>query len=66
MALMKLSAGQQWKHRHRERSCVDSGGRRGLDKLRKWHGNIYTTMCEIVSGKLLYSTGNSAWCSVMV
>ena len=49
MALMKLSAGQQWKHRHRERSCVDSGGRRGLDKLRKWHGNIYTTMCEIHS-----------------
>ena len=26
---------------------------------------MYTTMCEINSGKLLYNTGSTAWHSVM-
>ena len=37
----------------------------GGDKLREWHWRIYTTMCkQTASGKLLFSTGNSAQCSV--
>ena len=26
---------------------------------------MYTTMCEVASGKLLYNTQGPAWCSVM-
>ena len=33
--LMKLLAWKDWRHRHREQTCEDSGGRRGWDKLRK-------------------------------
>ena len=35
-----------------------------LSRHTHWH--TYTAMCKTdASGKLLYSTGNSAWCSVM-
>ena len=63
--LVNLSAGQQWKRRHREQTCGHSGGRRGWDEWREQHGNIDTTVCKTVHGKLPCSTGNSAWCSVM-
>ena len=31
---MNLSAGQQWRHRHREQTCGHSVGRREWDKFR--------------------------------
>ena len=33
--LMKLSTGQQWKHRHREQTSGHSGEKREWDKLRE-------------------------------
>ena len=50
-----------------ESGFVDTGweGEGGTN----WEGgtDIYTPPCvkQIASGKLLYSTGSSAWCSVM-
>ena len=38
--LMNLFARQQWKCRHREKTCGHSEGRRRWDKLRKQYGNI--------------------------
>ena len=35
--LMNVSTGQQWRYRHREKTCVHKEGRRGWDELRKWH-----------------------------
>ena len=35
IVLMNLFGGRDWRHRHREQTCEDSGGRRGWDKLRK-------------------------------
>jgi len=35
MVLMNLSAGQQWRCRHREQTCGHSGGMRGWDELRE-------------------------------
>ena len=32
---MNLFGWRDWRHRHREQTCEDSGGRRGWDKLRK-------------------------------
>ena len=29
MVLMNLSAGEQWRHRHREQTCRHSGGKEG-------------------------------------
>ena len=44
---MNLSAGQQWRCRHREQTCGHSGGRKGWDNLREEPGNIYNAMCKI-------------------
>jgi len=33
--LMNTFAGQQWRHRHREQTCVHGEGRRGGDTLRE-------------------------------
>ena len=33
--LMNLFAEQQWRRRHREETCGDSGGRREWDELRE-------------------------------
>ena len=46
MVLIKLFAGQQWKHRHREQTYGHGGGggRRGWDIRREYHGNIYYHM----------------------
>ena len=44
---MHISAGQQWRCRHREQICGHSVGRRGRDKLREQHGNIHITICKI-------------------
>ena len=40
------------------------GGRVSWDKVREWHGLIYTTKCKIASGKQPHSTGRSARCFV--
>ena len=40
------------------------GGRVTWDKVREWHGHIYTTKRKIGSGKQLHSTGRSARCFV--
>ena len=40
------------------------GGRVRCDKVREWHGHIYTTKHKIASGKQPHSTGRSAQCSV--
>ena len=48
MVLMNLFAGQRWRHRHREQ--MDTGqsrGRRGWDKWRELHGNMYITICKM-------------------
>ena len=37
MILMDLSAGQQWRCRPGEQTCGHSWGRKGWDKLRKYH-----------------------------
>lgn len=57
---MNLSAGQQWSHRHRERTGGHGGGRRKWGKLREQHGNIYFTISKIGSGNLLYDAGAQA------
>ena len=43
---MKLFAGQQKRHRHKEQTCGHSGGRRGWDELREEHWNIYIIICK--------------------
>lgn len=51
---MNLTAGQRWRHRHREQACGHSRGRRWLDGWESEHGKIYTTICEMdISGNLL-------------
>ena len=40
LVLMNLSAGQQWRCRHREQTCGHTGGRRGWDTQREQHGNL--------------------------
>ena len=35
MVLLNLFAGKEWRHRHRERTCGHSGGKRGWDEWRK-------------------------------
>ena len=43
---------------------IRGGGRVNWDKVREWHGHVYTTKCKIDSGKQLHSTGRSAQCFV--
>ena len=63
MVLMILFAELPQKHRHREWTCGHRGERRGI----KWESSadIYMPPCvkQTASGTLMYSTGNSAWCS---
>ena len=40
------------------------GGRVSWDKVREWHGHIYTTKRKIASGTQPHSTGRSAQCFV--
>ena len=66
MVLMNLFAGQQWRCRHREQTCGHrEQRRRGWNEWRQYHGNMYTTICKIASGNLLYDSGNSDPGSVM-
>ena len=46
----------------REWTCGHSRGRWSWDKLRKQHWHIYTIVCKINSGKLLFNTVSTAWC----
>ena len=43
---------------------IGGGGGVRCDKVREWHGHIYTTKCKIASGKQPHSTGRSARCFV--
>ena len=45
-ALINLSAGQQWRYRHRDQACGHSRGRRRRDELKEWHGNTWITICK--------------------
>ena len=56
IVLMNLFAGQQWRCRHREQTCGNSGGRRGWDKWTEWYGNICITVCKIDSKGNLHAT----------
>ena len=47
MVLMNLFAGEKWRCRHREQTYGHSERRKGWDKLREWHGNLYITICKI-------------------
>ena len=40
------------------------GGRVSWDKVREWHGHIYTTKRKTDRGKQPHSTGRSAQCFV--
>ena len=46
MVLMKLFAGQQWRHRHREQTYGQEGrgGRSGCNVWREEHGNLHYNM----------------------
>ena len=46
---MKLFAGLQWRHRHREQTYGHGRreGRRGWKEWRDYHGNIHITTCKI-------------------
>ena len=46
MILMTPCAGQERRHRHKGQTFQHSGGRRGWDDLRGWHGNICISVCR--------------------
>ena len=46
MVLMTPCAGQERRHRHKGQTFQHSGGRRGWDDLRGWHGNICISVCR--------------------
>ena len=46
MVLMKLSAGQEYRCRHREHTCGHSGGRRGWDEKKEQHQNTHIAICK--------------------
>ena len=74
---MNLFAQQEQRHRCREQTCRHGGGEGGQDELGHRvmhayeHGNEHGNACllpcikQIASGNLLYSTGSSAWCSML-
>ena len=55
---MRLSAGKQWRYRHREQT-VDTVGEG--DSGMNWESSMetYITVCKTVSGNLLYDAGSS-------
>ena len=55
-----------WKRQnYRNRKQISNIEGLGVDRLIK-KGQDLSTMCKIASRNLLYSTGSSAWCSVMI
>ena len=66
MVLMNLSAGWQWRHRHRKQTDGHTGGWRGWEKIERvaWK-HVYTTIVkQLANGNLLCSTGSLTQCSV--
>ena len=65
MELMNLSAGRQWRCRHREQTCAHSGEGEG-GTTRESSTDTYTLLYvkHINSGNLLYDAGssNSVFC----
>ena len=49
MVLMSLSAGQQWRRRHREQVYGHRVGKEREGKMERVDGNIYTTIGKIDS-----------------
>ena len=51
----------------REKGCVDTRGDGEGETNWESRIDIYTLLCveQTARGKLLYSTGSSAWCSVI-
>ena len=64
MVLINLSAGHQWRRRHRQQTCGHREGRRGWEKLR--HCSIYITICKTRQLVEIYymTQGAQIWCSV--
>ena len=59
MVLKNLSAGQQWRNRHREQT-YEHGERGGEGEMYgKSNMETYITIYKIVNGILLYVSGNS-------
>ena len=46
MVLMKLSAGQQWRHGHREETCGHRRGRKGREGCVDRNTDTYITICR--------------------
>ena len=46
MVLMGLFAEKEWRLRHREWICGHSWRKKGWDKLKEQHRNVYKTMCK--------------------
>ena len=61
MVLMNLPAGKEQTHRHRKQTCGHSKVRQTEQAVLTY---IHYLVKQIASGKLLYNTGSSAWCSV--
>ena len=69
MVPMKLFAGQQWRHRHREqtyghRSAVGEEGEVGTNGESNMEAYILPCVKQITNGNLLYDSGSSDWSSV--
>ena len=65
MVLMKLSAGQQWRHRHKEQTYGHGagGGDDGCMEKVTWKC-ILPYVKQTATGNLLYDSVNSNWGSV--
>ena len=67
MIQMNLFAGQEQKGRHGEQMCGHRGaGEGGMNWEIRFDINTLLCVKQIASGNLLYSTGSSSWCSVMM
>ena len=65
MVLLKLFAGQEQRSRCREQICGHSqGGDGGVNCESSIKTYPLPYVKQIASGKLLYNTGSSAWCSL--
>ena len=70
MVQFNLFPGQEQRHRHREGSCGHWDWEGRLEWIRRWgltyiHLTYISSIKQITSGKLLYSTRSSAQCFVM-
>ena len=64
IVLMKLFAGQEYRHRHREQTCGHRRWRRGWDRPTGALKHTHYICKERANGKLLYNTGSSTQCTL--